>query len=67
MTPTSADYTIAAFCEAVTNDLQNRVTWEAVKHAMQGAKINGPQFDANVSAAIQAGEWLDRAVERYKR
>lgn len=66
MTPTNEDYTIAAFCEAVTNDLDNRVTWYALQNARNGMHPNGKQFDDNVTAAIQAGEWLDRAVERYK-
>lgn len=66
MTPTNEEYTVAAFCEAVKNDLQNRITWCAIEHASNGARINGQKFDNNISAAIQAGEWLDRAVESYR-
>lgn len=66
MTPTNEEYVIAAFLEAVTNDLDNRITWFAIATASADASLNGKQFDNNITAAIQAGEWLDRAVERYR-
>lgn len=64
--PTNEQYTVSAFCEAITNDLQNKVTWCAVQAATSGPRINGKQLDDNVQAAIHAAEWLDRAVERYR-
>ena len=72
MTPTNDEYIIAAFCEAVTNDVDNRITWEALSSATgielaEGMhELRGVQFDANITAAIQAGDWLDRVVERYR-
>lgn len=66
MTPTNEEYVIAAFCEAVTNDLDNQVTWFAVQKSSNGRTFNGRLFDSNITAAIQAGEWLDNAVQRYR-
>ncbi|MGB1214850.1 MAG: hypothetical protein ACPG4X_15900 [Pikeienuella sp.] len=66
MTPTNEEYVIAGFCEAVTNDLDNRVTWYAVQHSADGTRFNGKMFDECVCAALQAGDWLDKAVETYR-
>jgi hypothetical protein len=69
LNPTNEDYTIAAFCEAVTNDLDNRVTWFALMSASSGIgghRVDGMKFDNNVTAAIRAGEWLDRAVMNHR-
>jgi len=54
------DYCRAAICEAIQNGVQYDVIWAAIMEAH-----SGKTFDANIQAAIQAGEWLDRAVEKY--
>ena len=68
MTPTSEDYAIAAFCEAATNGVSHEIMWAAVTCALgkETRRVNSVILDANVQAAIQAAEWLDRAVETYR-
>ena len=66
MTPTNEEYVIAAFLEAVTNDIDNRITWLALASASPDASLNGRLFDSNITAAIKAAEWLDNAVKNYR-
>lgn len=58
--PDDEDYTRAAICEAVKNEVQYDVIWCAVIEAK-----DGKSFDGNIQAAIHAAEWLDRAVVTY--
>ena len=63
---TNEDYIISAFCEAVVNNLDNSLTWEALTLASGDEiaygyrELRGRKFDENVSAGINAGEWLNR-------
>jgi hypothetical protein len=66
MTPKERDYSIGAFCEAAVNQLDHRIMWACVTASTRGAATNCRALDANVQAAIQAAEWLDRVVETYK-
>ncbi len=53
---TSRDYAIATFTEAAVNQLDHRIMWACISAA--GKHTNCKALDANVQAAIQAGEWL---------
>ena len=63
---TNEDYIISAFCEAVVNNLDNALTWEALTLASGDEiadgyrELRGRKFDENISAGIRAGEWLNR-------
>lgn len=64
MTPTSRDYAIAAYAEAAANQLDHRLMWAAIEHATTNHLTDCKALDANVQAAIHAGEWLKQIQKR---
>ncbi|MGB0855150.1 MAG: hypothetical protein ACPGSI_17765 [Pikeienuella sp.] len=58
MTVTGEQYAIAALCEAVANNVSNQIVWCALFNSTDGKAL-----DANIQAAIHAGEWLDALAE----
>lgn len=64
MTPTARDYVIGAYCEAAVNQIDHRIMWAAIEHATTSHLTDCKALDANVQAAIRAGEWLNQIQKR---
>ncbi len=59
MTPTNEQYAIAAFCEAVANNIPHQIVWCALFNSS-----TGKQLDQNIQAAIKAADWLAEITKR---
>ena len=55
MTITDRQYTVAAFCEILQNNVDLRLAWEAIS-----LTTTGKEFDDAIQAAIHAEEWLNK-------
>jgi hypothetical protein len=66
MNLTSHQYQRAAWHNGIHSGLSFRISLEAWEAATRADSTNGRQFDNNVTAAIQASEWLDRVVMSYR-
>lgn len=67
MTPTEAEYRESAWCNPFSSGLLFCVAMEAWREATVGEHTDAQQFDSNITAAIHAGEWLDRVFADHKR
>jgi hypothetical protein len=63
---TNHQYTRSAWHNGYHSGLCYRISLEAWEAATTVAQTNGQAFDDNITAAIHAGEWLDKAIETYR-
>jgi hypothetical protein len=57
-TPTEASYFLSAICNASQSNVDMSLLWDCAMNAE-----DGEDFDDNVSAAVQAVDWLEKLMQ----